>query len=190
MARTDNLTNYLTDIANAIRTKGGTVETINASQFDTAIANLPSGSSIEMETGSITPDTTQANVFISFAQSHNTAPTIIYFIQTSHDDPPTSSMYEWSYIDFNKIFGAIVPASTSTGLVDQYVTISYKSKRSASQIYSATSFLPYSSSEIGSTKEYPSYYANNLGFYCTHITANNNFSLAQGVKYSWVAMWL
>ena len=43
MARTDTLTNFLTDVAEAIRTKGGTTDTINASEFDTAIANLPSG---------------------------------------------------------------------------------------------------------------------------------------------------
>ena len=43
MARNDTLTNFLTDVAEAIRTKGGTTDTINASEFDTAIANLPSG---------------------------------------------------------------------------------------------------------------------------------------------------
>lgn len=41
MARTDNLTNFLTDVASAIRTKGGTSSQIPASDFDTAIANLP-----------------------------------------------------------------------------------------------------------------------------------------------------
>ena len=43
MARTDNLTNFLTDVADAIRAKGGTNEAISASEFDSAIANLPSG---------------------------------------------------------------------------------------------------------------------------------------------------
>lgn len=41
MARTDNLTNFLTDVASAIRTKGGTSSQIPTSDFDTAIANLP-----------------------------------------------------------------------------------------------------------------------------------------------------
>lgn len=44
MARTDTLGNFLTDVAEAIREKKGTSETIQASQFDTEIANLPSGS--------------------------------------------------------------------------------------------------------------------------------------------------
>ena len=43
MARTTNLTDFLTDVADAIRTKKGTSETIQASDFDTEIENLPSG---------------------------------------------------------------------------------------------------------------------------------------------------
>jgi len=43
MARTDTLPHFLTDVANAIRTKAGTSGTIQASAFDTAIANIPSG---------------------------------------------------------------------------------------------------------------------------------------------------
>lgn len=43
MARTDTLGHFLTDVADAIRTKGGTSATIQASSFDTAIANLPGG---------------------------------------------------------------------------------------------------------------------------------------------------
>lgn len=43
MARTNTLGNFLTDVANAIREKKGTSETIQASDFDTEIANLPSG---------------------------------------------------------------------------------------------------------------------------------------------------
>lgn len=49
MARTNTLGNFLTDVANAIRTKGGTSEPIQASSFDTAIANLPSGGAVEVE---------------------------------------------------------------------------------------------------------------------------------------------
>lgn len=43
MARTDSLTNYLTDVATAIKTKKGDDTPIKASEFDTEIANLPSG---------------------------------------------------------------------------------------------------------------------------------------------------
>lgn len=43
MARTDNLHNYLTDVAIAIKNKKGDTTPIKASDFDTEIENLPSG---------------------------------------------------------------------------------------------------------------------------------------------------
>ena len=47
--RTDTLPHFLTDVADAIRTKAGTSDTIQASAFDTAIANIPSGGGGEPE---------------------------------------------------------------------------------------------------------------------------------------------
>lgn len=47
MARTDTLGNFLTDVADAIRTKKGSEELIAAADFDTEIENLPSGGGIE-----------------------------------------------------------------------------------------------------------------------------------------------
>ena len=43
MARTDTLANFVTDVANAIRTKSGKSDLISPSNFDTEIINLPSG---------------------------------------------------------------------------------------------------------------------------------------------------
>ncbi len=43
MARTDTLPHFLTDVADAIREKKGSEDTIKASNFDTEIENLPSG---------------------------------------------------------------------------------------------------------------------------------------------------
>ena len=43
MARTDTLGNFLTDVADAIRKKKGTTDTILASNFDTEIASIESG---------------------------------------------------------------------------------------------------------------------------------------------------
>ena len=47
MARIDTLGNFLTDVAEAIRTKEGTTETIPASEFDTRISNLSGGGNVE-----------------------------------------------------------------------------------------------------------------------------------------------
>ena len=43
MARTDTLSNFLTDIATAIRNKKGTIDTIPASNFDVEIESIESG---------------------------------------------------------------------------------------------------------------------------------------------------
>lgn len=46
MADTSNLSNFLGDVADAIRTKKGTTETIPAANFDTEIASIETGSDI------------------------------------------------------------------------------------------------------------------------------------------------
>jgi hypothetical protein len=47
MAKTDNLSDFLTDVANAIRTKKGTVADIDAQDFYDEILSIPSGGSSE-----------------------------------------------------------------------------------------------------------------------------------------------
>lgn len=58
MARTDTLGHFLTDVADAIRTKTGSSETITASDFDTEIENIPSGGSTPTGTITITENGT------------------------------------------------------------------------------------------------------------------------------------
>mgnify|MGYP000251266026 CR=1 FL=1 len=48
MARTDTLGNFLTDVADSIRTKKGTTDKILASNFDTEIESIESGDTIEL----------------------------------------------------------------------------------------------------------------------------------------------
>lgn len=43
MARIDNLSHFLTDLADAVRARTGTSDPIQASNFDTIIENLPGG---------------------------------------------------------------------------------------------------------------------------------------------------
>jgi hypothetical protein len=57
MARTDTLDHFLTDVADSIRTKTGSSESIQASSFDTAISLIPSGTAV-LQTKSSTINTT------------------------------------------------------------------------------------------------------------------------------------
>ena len=59
MARTNNLTNFLTDVADAIKTKKGVVENIPAANFDTEILNLPSQGNYEEKVINISQNGTQ-----------------------------------------------------------------------------------------------------------------------------------
>lgn len=54
MARTNNLTNFLTDVAGAIKTKKGSQTAIQAANFDTEILALPSQGTYQEKTVTIT----------------------------------------------------------------------------------------------------------------------------------------
>lgn len=59
MARTNNLTNFLTDVAAAIKEKKGDNTNIQASSFDTEILSLPSQGTYEERTVNVTENGTQ-----------------------------------------------------------------------------------------------------------------------------------
>ena len=59
MARTNNLTNFLTDVAGAIKEKKGSETDIPAVNFDTEIRNLPSQGTYEEKTVNVTQNGTQ-----------------------------------------------------------------------------------------------------------------------------------
>ena len=56
MARTDNLTNFLTDVAGAIKTKKGSSTAIAAEDFDTEILALPSQGTYQTKSITVTTD--------------------------------------------------------------------------------------------------------------------------------------
>ena len=58
MARTNNLTNFLTDVAEAIKEKKGSEADITASNFDTEILNLPAQGVYQQKTVSVTQNGT------------------------------------------------------------------------------------------------------------------------------------
>lgn len=86
MARTNTLPNFLTDVADAIREKKGTEETIQASDFDTEIASISSGADIsEYFNTTISSYNYTGNIFISdLVQKKIPATTIGNNVTTLH----------------------------------------------------------------------------------------------------------
>ena len=61
MARINNLSDFLTDVANSIRAKKGTVDPIAAANFDAEISSIPVAGNIE-PTKSVTPTTSAQTI--------------------------------------------------------------------------------------------------------------------------------
>lgn len=116
MARIDTLANFLTDVAEAIRTKEGTTETITASEFDTRISNLSGGEDLteelntygsELEEQNVTLDDIAKALRVKGSGSSANTPNI--FMQ--EEEPETKEGLwlqtdkEYDYIDITKIVG-------------------------------------------------------------------------------------
>lgn len=70
MARTDTLSNFLTDVADSIRNKKGTTDTILASNFDTEIESIESGGdSVSVTTYFTINDFTQINATFTYDEN-------------------------------------------------------------------------------------------------------------------------
>lgn len=104
MARTNNLTDFLTDVADAIREKKGTSETIKASDFDTEIENLPSGGDLDWS-----------------AIGYDGTPQVIkdgydYAVEIKNNWVPTSSLRNKFYNDLNLKIMPLVDTSDATDM--------------------------------------------------------------------------
>lgn len=62
MARINNLTNFVTDVANAIKTKSGISRTITPSEFDTLIGDIQTGTDVS-DTTALAADVEEGKVF-------------------------------------------------------------------------------------------------------------------------------
>lgn len=99
MARTDNLTNYLTDIASVIKEKKGDTSSIKASDFDTEIKNLPTGGGDIYDYFDKTP-------YENYNGSSNANAGVVYWTRGIIKMPPvtinkTSTTLQYAFYYFN-----------------------------------------------------------------------------------------
>ena len=90
MAKTDNLSDFLTDVANSIRTKTGTTEQINAQDFSDKILSIQSESTLKKLL-----DTTKSADYL-FSNYSGTFESVKNAIQYSDTENVTSMRYTFS----------------------------------------------------------------------------------------------
>ena len=90
MAKTDNLSDFLTDVANSIRTKTGTTEQINAQDFSDKILSIQSESTLKKLL-----DTTKSADYL-FSNYSGTFASVENVIQPSDTENVTSMRYTFS----------------------------------------------------------------------------------------------
>lgn len=90
MAKTDNLSDFLTDVANSIRTKTGTTDPINAQDFSNKILSIQSESTLKKLL-----DTTKSADYL-FSNYSGTFASVENVIQYSDTENVTSMKYTFS----------------------------------------------------------------------------------------------
>lgn len=90
MAKNNNLQDFLTDVANSIRTKTGTTEQINAQDFSDKILNISSGEN----TLKNLLDATKSTKYLFSSYEGNDIPNLIQYNDTS-EVTNMSYMYQW-----------------------------------------------------------------------------------------------
>ena len=80
MAKNKNLQDFLTDVANSIRTKTGTTELINAQDFSDKILNISSGGENTLKK---LLDATKSTKYLFSSYEGNDIPNLIQYNDTS-----------------------------------------------------------------------------------------------------------
>lgn len=173
-------------------TGGGTGGTITQDQDgylvldDEAPSPTPSGG-LEYETGTWTPSEDTDDAWISFANTHTTAPTIYHLYDTTGlYDATTYTNYRVSYVNLEQLFGATLrPSSSQTHY--GYADYQYRST-STSSLSTGTTNITRSISETDDTATtYPRYWAKETGIRAT--SSNTSRYWRAGKTYKWIAIW-
>lgn len=118
MARVNNLTNFLTDVADAIREKKGTTEPINASEFDTEIASIEGGGGGDVDEylSNTVPSYSASSASSSFAQIYKT---VLKFNEPVKIEG-TTCKYLFTYFPFDETRLPKLDTSNVTDMNDMF----------------------------------------------------------------------
>ena len=136
MSKENNLTDFLTDIADTIRTKKGTSGTIDPQDFSSEIASI-SGGGVETMTGTISGGDIQS---LSFADVP-TEPKCISLIRTIQYGISTGCIFAYMYVQGQGGVSFRTSTNNSTSWIrsDTDVTFTYDAQTKVLTITTSTS---------------------------------------------------
>lgn len=129
MARVDTLEHFLTDVASALKTKKGDQTDILASDFDTEITNLPSGTTVapnfvsfynapaDTDFSWLTDTSNLTNCWGMFMQAKNTGALDISSWDLS-SCTNIEAIFNYSYFSSIKFAGGNIPATSVMNIID------------------------------------------------------------------------
>ena len=107
MARINNLTNFLTDVATAIRSKKGSEATIAAEDFDTEILNLPAQGEYQDKSLAIT---TNGNYRVDPDTGYDAMTSVAIAVNISGEDATYAELFAIA----DNIYNPDVPDDSAT----------------------------------------------------------------------------
>lgn len=169
---------YLTDIADAIRTKNGTATTYTPQQMDDAIIAIPTGAT-NFVTGTFTTGSSAGNGSVTISYSGSGYPILCYVVidKGAYNNTSTGDTNWYNSVQryavgvwgMSKSVFTSTPTYGTSGTENQGVTCwIYKNSTSTATTYSRSSAM--------NTNAYSSSNASNAGATCVRFKANKTLS--------------
>lgn len=203
MARTNNLNNFLTDVAEAIRAKTGDSDLIAAADFDTEIMDIPTGG-IVSETGTFTLNAATSELTITFTNRYATCPKYL-IIENNTGNPPQTTAYTvvrlmFIYTPYLQGVNNLTPYTNviNSGCV---TGLSCKANTASAQIINASlvhdiSTAVPSEATANQKRGYAQYYFPVVNYTVDHfyvkmseVMSSNAATFEANTEYKWTAVW-
>ena len=167
----------LTDSINALTTYANEVTGASDTNLSDAVHTLASGyggggSGLEYETGTYTA-AEDGNPYISFTNSHTSAPFIVVLMDVSTSYINTAAGTEYGFFDYEKLFGTKLKTSTTLERDGAYQWAKVGSSGST-QLGSA--ILADTTTQVTSSGFTPNF-------------NSNSYQCKSGQTYKWIAIW-
>lgn len=168
----------LTDSINALTTYANEVTGASDTTLSDAVHTLASGyggsgSGLEYETGTYTA-AEDGNPYISFTNSHTSAPSIIVLMDVSTSYIGTKAGTQYGFFDYEKLFGTKLKTSSTSQCDGAYQWARVGGSSASTSLGSVT--LTNTTTQVTSSGFTPNF-------------NSNVYKCKSGQTYKWIAIW-